>query len=151
MNEIAARTQARRAVHPGDDDGGAETLDLAPQRQPGAHIERVAEGQLHRVDAAGGEDGGAPGVAADHHALLEAGAIEGQHEAGEEGFGAAEFAAGHGLQDTHQGLMPSCSLASPWQRRHSARAAASAASTLRLSIREAVARWSKSGAPTSSS
>ena len=71
-----------------------------------AEIERPAERQLHRLDAAFAQQARAVLVLADHHPLIEARALERDGEAREERLSSAKLGAGHHLHPFHYALTP---------------------------------------------
>jgi hypothetical protein len=95
--KIAARKGDARPVHPGHHHMGLVNLGLAPQHGDRVEVEPTTEWQFDRLDSALPERHRAGQVPPNHHELVEIGPVQRQHQAEEEGFGAALARAGHDL------------------------------------------------------
>ena len=85
VDEVPLGALDGRPVHPGDDDIGLETPDLALQGRCRPEIEKAPEGKLGSFHSAGFQGLRPPRVVADHHALFESRPAQGLNQADEEG------------------------------------------------------------------
>src|SRR6185312_8165817 len=89
VNVFAARTEARRPAHPGEDDIGAERGDLPAESQAGGKIEPAAKPGLDDLDPRAPQFLRARRVAPYQHALVIAVALEGPGKSDEKRLGPA--------------------------------------------------------------